>query len=375
MGSFNTVCGVTKHIVSCGEPVVLLPVVSRHGDMIPASAGVYISDRYCLAFHLPLFAVYDDYGCFDIEPGEIYDSFVDVVKTNYVKNELDPNVDSQYQDYVNVDVEDLFSNKMCFQDLMHDEKLFVKSPKYNKSKKSRLMFMVIKRSVWDEMVFAGYEYQAKAWNSDYYTKSIKLTNKAFDKISDMEALSKEELESKAKTQFEKMKNLLEEDFSDLGIGLEYFIGKTGCLGVYSDVVNTSYDCPFDTSNQTENSVRVVAKNRDLFYDLKAVISTMQMLNIEFYPQMYGRQSYNHADHAKLMCKLQLAGHNNDLNTIGYMDCNFRIRVKKDKLDQLCSDKNWNSKEPDLKLDNGKYVVVESKYGELNDYRDVEIVSI
>lgn len=376
MGSFNTVCGVTKHIVSCGEPVVLLPIISKHGDdMIPASAGCSISDRYCLAFHLPLFAVYDDYGCFDIEQGEIYDSFVDVVKTNYIKNELDPNVDRRYQDYVDVDVEDLFSDDMRFQDLMHDEKLFVKSPKYNKSKKSRLMFMVIKKSVWDEMVLAGYEYQANSWNSDYYTKNIKLINRAFDKISDMEVISKEELESKATINFEKAKQVAEEDFSGLGIGLEYFIGMTGCLGVYSGVVNTSCDDPFDTTNQTQNSVRVVAKNRDLFYDLKAVISTMQMLNIEFYPQMYGRQSYNHASHAKLMCKLQVAGHNNDINTIGDMSYNLLLLVKKDKLDKLCSDKNWNSKEPDLKLDNGKYIVVESKYGELNDYSDVEIVSI
>ncbi|ADQ52893.1 hypothetical protein CL89_gp304 [Aeromonas phage PX29] len=361
MGSFNTICGVSRHIVTCGEPVVLLALVC-HGETIPAAPGCYNWDRYQLAMHLPLYATYDDYGNFDIEDNDAYQAFQDMVKTHIVCDE-----DRK------INIDDLFDpNKLIYQDLMHGEQLFIQpASSFMGSKKSPVMFMVIKRKVYDLMVAEYDRTLEQSWNKDYAIESHKKIREVFAKLEirdpDKKRLTKEELQLRME-EIEKAPEIIRAELTN-DLCNEYL--SMGFSWEYDSVINIGMG-PYSKNNLTNRVIKFTAANAELHIGLRKFVSMLCELNIEFNPQQYGSQDNDHLYHADLMTRIVVAGAENDQSREYPLKIHPKLVVdlNADAVSEYVSANKWKEN-PDLIHDeNGNLVPSMRKYGEFNEISNI-----
>lgn len=362
MGSFNTICGVSRHIVTCGEPVVLLALVCN-GETIPAAPGCYNWDRYQLAMHLPMYATYDDYGNFEIEDNDAYQAFQDMVKTYIVCDEER-----------NVNIDNLFDpKKLSYQDLMHEEALYIQPAfSFSGAKKSPVMFMVIKRKVYDLMVAEYDRTLEQSWNKDYDIKSHKEIRDTFARLAirdpDKKRLTKEELTFRLE-EIEKEPEIIRDELRK-DLFNEYL--SMGFSWEYDSVVNVGMG-PYSKNNLTNRVIKLTAANADLHIGLRKFVSMLCELNIEFNPQQYGSQDNDHLYHADLMTRIVVAGAENDQSR------EYPLKISPKLVVDLNSDAvseymypvgSWKEN-PDLIHDeNGNIVPSMQKYGEFNEISNI-----
>ena len=353
MGSFNTICGVSRHIVTCGEPVVLLALVA-YGETIPAAPGCYNWDRYKLALHLPMYATYDDYGNFDIEDNDAYQAFQHMIKNRIVCDE-------------GYDIDSLFDpEKLTYRDLMHDERLFIApASNFGGSKKSPLMFMVVKRQVYDLMVSEYDRTFVNHWNQDYVTESHKKIRETFAKLElrdpDKKRLTKEELKFKME-EIEKSPEIIREELTK-DLFNEYI--SMGFSWDYDNVVNVGMG-PYSNTNLTNHVIKLTAANADLHIGLRKFVSMMCEINIEFNPQQYGSQDNDHLYHADLMTRIMVAGVHNDNDAEESVTVVPKLEVQLAREDvEYYTKPNWNDTCDLVRNEAGELVASGAKYGKFN----------
>ncbi|ADM80160.1 hypothetical protein phiAS5_ORF0317 [Aeromonas phage phiAS5] len=331
----------------------VLPV----GNKIPSDPGCYIWDRYKFALHLPMYATYDDYGNFDIEDNDAYKAFKDMVSKHYVKDED------------GIPVEELFGEELKYQDLMHDNNLRIDPVMtFYGEKSAPVMFMVIKRKVYDLMVEEFDSTFESQWNKDYVIESHTKIRETFAKLEirdpDKKRLTKEEVKFRMEEiekapeiiREELTKNLFDEYLS-MGFSWEYSQAVDNCMG------------PYSCANMTNYVIKLTAANPELHIGMRKFVSMLCELNIEINPQQYGSQDYDHLYHADLMTRIMVAGVHNDHDVEQAVEIVPKFDVLLDKDDvEYYTKPNWNNTCDLKRNETGELVASGDKYGIFNNVK-------
>lgn len=372
MGSFNTVCVVSRQIVSCGEPVVVIPIVPMD-KMISAEGNCYIWDRYEIAFHLPLFATYDDYGNFVFEDNKILDAYKDCIVKNYAPNVYaEGETPGQYDEHMDVSPEDIFADGMeKYDDMMHGNKLCIFRSGYRGKVQVPLMHMVIKRSVFDVLLAECIELRKGEEVYKFEQERKDEFENALDQIAQTLDLTDDEIAERNEVHINQIKEMIGDDALVERATQRLVQSLTRQYG-YLYKAHFGHGSGFCSDIMTNLAIRRVAEYRHMMYGLKDLVRMMCELNVEFTPQMYGSQSYDHMYHAKLMTKVAVAGYNNDPDNAKRLlsPSQFTVNMERSELDSYVEGRY--GQEPNLKVENGVVIITNAKYNEFNSFRDVNI---
>lgn len=320
MGSFNTICSVSRQIVECGDKVVLLAMAN----------GACISA-------IPLNAVYDDYGDFDVTKDLGYEClFKNVsmhnegVTHDNLMNSLGLNSDKRWT------VPNLFST--------------------TKDNRSEITLSVIKSSVYDLVA----EYGSKKWN---YKKeyNLDLSSRWENRTPESTAKNIERLE----LQIEEYKKLDEEDFLINHMYMMIDNLKMGNVLHHELYALSQYGDMIDHYAHHDDSTKAIFDNIDIFSKLEDFFIGISALDITLVPQEYGRQTVNQFERVKILTDIQIAGFN-QTEKIQLTPIEWDVKVPSNIVEEYTKP-NW-SNEIDLIRVGNSLEITNSKYNEFKQYK-------
>ncbi|UYD59285.1 hypothetical protein HPMBJEAJ_00185 [Aeromonas phage avDM6] len=325
MGSFNTICSVSRQIVECGDKVVLLAMAN----------GACISA-------IPLNAVYDDYGDFEVTKDLGYDClFKNVsmhnegVTHNNLMNGLGHNSDNKWS------VPNLFST--------------------TKDTRSEITLSVIKSSVYDLVA----EYGSKKWN---YKKeyNLDLSSRWEDRTPESTARNIERLE----LQIEEYKKSDEEDFLINHMYTMIDNLKMGNVRHHELYSLSQYGEMIDHYAHHDDSTKAIFDNIDIFSKLEDFFIGISALDITLVPQEYGRQTVNQFERVKMLTDIQIAAFN-QTEKIQLTPIEWDVKVPSNIVEEYTKP-DWSNEFHLIRYHAGMLEITNSKYNPLKEYKHPDV---
>lgn len=324
MGSFNTVCSVSRQIVQGGDKVRLIPVAGKH----------------CISA-FPLTAVYDDYGEFDIDD-------------NLALECLMKNVS-------------MFNDGVSKENLTHgfypyDENRWTIPDLWSKTK-YETSFIVVKSDVYDLVS----EFGITCW----WEKPVYDVSDADDWLP----VTPERVARHLKTLQERLKELIEdsEDPEDdilvnhvkimidnvhIGNAKHYELSR---LIKTQDQIN-------DYAHH-DDTTYAIFKNIEEFAKLENFYAGCNNLDIVLTSQEYGRQTCKQFEKVRMMTKIQIAGFN-QTEKIQLTPVEWDVKIPYSMVVESTKP-NW-SNEVDLIRVGDCLEITDSKYNEFKEYKHDDV---
>ncbi|ASU00210.1 hypothetical protein [Aeromonas phage AS-zj] len=324
MGSFNTVCSVSRQIVQGGDKVRLIPVAGKH----------------CISA-FPLTAVYDDYGEFDIDD-------------NLALECLMKNVS-------------MFNDGVSKENLAHgfypyDENRWTIPDLWSKTK-YETSFIVVKSDVYDLVS----EFGITCW----WEKPVYDVSDADDWLP----VTPERVARHLKTLQERLKELIEdsEDPEDdilvnhvkimidnvhIGNAKHYELSR---LIKTQDQIN-------DYAHH-DDTTYAIFKNIEEFAKLENFYAGCNNLDIVLTSQEYGRQTCKQFEKVRMMTKIQIAGFN-QTEKIQLTPVEWDVKIPYSMVVESTKP-NW-SNEVDLIRVGDCLEITDSKYNEFKEYKHDDV---
>lgn len=324
MGSFNTVCSVSRQIVQGGDKVRLIPVAGNH----------------CISA-FPLTAVYDDYGEFDIDD-------------NLALECLMKNVS-------------MFNDGVSKENLAHgfypyDENRWTIPDLWNKTK-HETSFIVVKSDVYDLIS----EFGITCW----WEKPVYDVSDADDWLP----VTPERVARHLETLQERLKELIEDsedpeddilvnhvkmmiDSVHIGNAKHYRLNE---LMKTQDQIN-------DYAHH-DDTTYAIFKNIEEFAKLENFYAGCNNLDIVLTSQEYGRQTCKQFEKVRMMTKIQITGFN-QTEKIQLTPVEWDVKIPYSMVVESTKP-NWSNEVDLIRVGDG-LEITDSKYNEFKEYKHDDV---
>lgn len=325
MGSFNTICSVSRQVVGCGDKVVLLAM----------------SDGQCISA-MPLSAVYDDYGDFDVTRDLAFKCLLKNVSMN------------------NEGVtEDNLMDRLV---ITSDEKWTVPSPYSINEHRTAITLTVIKSDVYDLVAKFGegrWNYK-KEYNTDirrmWEVRSPEYTQRNIKRLEE---------------QIEECKGDTEDDHLVRHMRMmisQYEMGNSLHFDLYS---LCQYNDKVNHNAHHDDSTRAIFDNVDILAKLEDFFIGVSGLDIELGPQEYGSQDINQFEKVRMMTMIQVVGFN-QTEKVQLTPIEWDVKVPSDMVDDSVKP-NWSNEIDLIRVGDGHSLeITGSRYNEFREYRHNDV---